>query len=469
MNSIFRLLCVVLVCCSAFACNASKPTPTAASHSAVSDERIVVLISLDGLAGFYFDDPKAEMPNLRRLAREGAFSNQMRPSTPSVTWPNHTSMVTGMTAGTHGVTGNSFLNRATLETVPLIGDTVFDKEQIVRVPTIYDLAHESGVKTAAMRWPGTRNAHSLDYAFPDTSDPKILESTTTPALLAECRAKGIWNENSTDQKGKLQHNVNDEMTAKVFHHVVVTHRPGLALLHLIDVDHDQHKYGPRTPEAYAAIGRVDKQVGEVIETLNKEFPGRATVFVVSDHGFSPINQLILPNVILRDAGLVTVKGTRIVGGSVRTVIQGGCTMVYFTDPTADKAELQSKVTAAFTNAKGIDKVVRTSELWKYGVGNPMTDKQAPDMLIFAAEGYAFGATSAGVMTFQDKPETKGTHGHNPDLPHLNATFIAWGQGIKPNTRLGPITNLDIAPTMAEIMKLRLSNPEGRVLTVVLDK
>lgn len=459
-----RVLFLGLLCFAALACQSQKPPVSRADQVS---ESIVVLISLDGLAGFYFDDPKAEMPTLRRLAREGAFSNQMRASTPSVTWPNHTSMVTGMTAGTHGVTGNSFLDRSTLQAVPLIGDTVYDKTQIVRVPTIYDLAHDAGLTTAAMRWPGTRNAPTLDYTFPDTSDPKVLESTTTPALLAECRAKGIWNENSLDDKGKLKHNVNDEMTAQVFHHVLVTHRPGLALLHLIDVDHDQHQYGPRTPEAYAAIARVDKQVGEVIETLNARFPGKATVFVVSDHGFSPINQLILPNVILRDAGLVTVKGTRITGGTVRTVIQGGCTMVYFTDPTADKAELQSKITSAFANHPGIDKVIPTADLWKYGVSNPSTDKQAPDMLLFASEGYAFGATAAGVMTFQDKPETKGTHGHNPDLPHLNATFIAWGQGIRPNTRLGPITNLDIAPTMAQIMHLPLKNPEGRVLTTIL--
>ena len=461
-----KFLLVLVVIISGFVAHA--PPGAAASPSLKQSDSVVVLISLDGLAGFYFDDPKAEMPTLRRLVAGGAFSGNMRASTPSVTWPNHTSIVTGMTAGTHGVTGNSFLDRGTNKSIALIGDAVYDKAEIVRVPTIYDLAHQAGLTTASIRWPATRNAATLDIQYGDMSDMALFEKTATPFLREECIAKGIWTETRPDKDGNPKPTVTDAMSVRVFNHIITKYRPGFALLHLIDVDHDQHQYGPRTPEAYKAIAKIDSEVAEVITHLERTYGGDFTVFIVSDHGFSPITSLILPNVILRDAGLVEVKGTQITGGSVRTVIQGGSTLVYITD-AANRDAIASKVAEIFSAHEQIDRVVTTEQLATYGVGNPATDRQAPDMILFAKEGYAFGAIAAGVMTSLDKPETKGTHGHNPDLPHLRATFIAYGKGVRPGVELGDIANLDVAPTIARLMNLPLQNAEGKVLGAALSR
>src|SRR5947207_1908672 len=105
-------------------------------------DRVVVMISVDGLAGFYLDDPKAEMPTIRKLANAGAQSSRMKASTPTVTWPNHTTLVTGVNPARHGVLGNNYFDRETGKRVRLIADPVYDKEQIVKVPTIYDLAKQ---------------------------------------------------------------------------------------------------------------------------------------------------------------------------------------------------------------------------------------------------------------------------------------------------------------------------------------
>jgi predicted AlkP superfamily pyrophosphatase or phosphodiesterase len=118
---------------------------TAGCSQTRAPQRAVVMISLDGLAGFYRDDPKAEMPTLRKLAELGATASSMKASTPTVTWPNHTTLVTGVTPARHGVVGNNYLDRATATPVVLIGDPVLDKAQILRVPTIYDLAHAAGL------------------------------------------------------------------------------------------------------------------------------------------------------------------------------------------------------------------------------------------------------------------------------------------------------------------------------------
>src|SRR6186997_733930 len=107
-----------------------------AATPAADPDRIVVLMSVDGLANFYMDDPAAEMPTIRRLAAEGAKAASMRASDPTVTWPNHTTLVTGVSPARHGVVGNNYLDRAKGEMVTLIWDPVFDKDEVVKVPTI---------------------------------------------------------------------------------------------------------------------------------------------------------------------------------------------------------------------------------------------------------------------------------------------------------------------------------------------
>src|SRR5580765_2236331 len=154
-------------------------------------DRIVVMISVDGLAGYYLDDPKAEMPTIRALAAGGARASMMKASTPTVTWPNHTTLVTGVNPARHGVLGNNYFDRETGKGVRLISDPVYDKDQIVKVPTIYDLAKDKGLKTAAIRWPATRNASTLDWTIPDMATGKPTLTFTTPRLKEACERAGI--------------------------------------------------------------------------------------------------------------------------------------------------------------------------------------------------------------------------------------------------------------------------------------
>ena len=148
---------VLAVCVTLLAFNFARgATPTAVADH----DRIVVLLSVDGLANFYMDDPRAEMPTIRKLAAEGAKAASMKASNPTVTWPNHTTLVTGDSPALHGVVGNNYFDRTTGEKVTLIWDPVYGKDEIVKVPTIYDLAKMAGLKTAGIRWPATRNARS---------------------------------------------------------------------------------------------------------------------------------------------------------------------------------------------------------------------------------------------------------------------------------------------------------------------
>ncbi len=420
---------------------------------------IVVMISVDGLAAFYFDDPKAEMPTIHALAKEGAHASSMKPVAPTVTWPNHTTLMTGVTPIKHGVVGNNYLDRSTGQRVVLIGDPVYDKMQIVKAPTIYDIAKGAGMKTAAIRWPASRNAPTLDWGMPDVLTAALTRDHTTPSLLKEAEAAGI----PVFEKGSTA-SPRDEVCTKIFNLVVREHRPQLALLHLVDVDHTEHYDGPRSPGAYAAIKTADDHVKMVLDELKRDFPGRATLFVVSDHGFSPTKQMVLPNVVLRKAGLVSDDKKE--ASAVRTVSQGGALMVYVMDPSK-QAEVVAKVRKALKGLKGISGVVGPDDLAAYGVPNGKVDPHGPDMMLFAEEGWAFGDTAAGDLSFNDKPERKGSHGHDPNLPHLHATFIAWGAGIKPGVKLGEIPNTAVAPTIAELMGLTIPNADAKPLEKVM--
>ena len=104
---------------------------------------------------------------------------------------------------------------------------------------------------------------------------------------------------------------------------------------------------------------------------------------------------------------------------------------------------------------------------EYGVADARLDPRAPDMLLFAKMGCIFGDTAAGDLPFRDKPERKGSHGHDPNFPELHATFIASGVGIKPGVNLGAISNIDVAPTLAQLLSVPLPDTDGKPLRAAL--
>jgi predicted AlkP superfamily pyrophosphatase or phosphodiesterase len=103
----------------------------------------------------------------------------------------------------------------------------------------------------------------------------------------------------------------------------------------------------------------------------------------------------------------------------------------------------------------------------YGVASVDADPHAPDVILFAKEGWAFGDTAAGALPFVQKPEKSGTHGHDPNLPDLHATFVVWGAGVRPGVKLEEISNTDVAPTMAKLLGLEMKDVDGKVLDSAL--
>src|SRR4030095_14077810 len=131
-------------------------------------------------------------------------------------------LVTGVSPAIHGVLGNNFFDRSKGENVTLIWDPDLDKDEIVKVPTIFDLAKAAGLKTAAIRWPATRNAKSLDWTIPDVGKAELVSKYTTPELLGECKAEGFDIVFGDEGKtvGTAESIEKDEMWTEVFNGIV---------------------------------------------------------------------------------------------------------------------------------------------------------------------------------------------------------------------------------------------------------
>jgi len=432
-------------------------------------DRIVVLISVDGLAHYYFDDPKAEMPTIRQLAAEGAHADRMKCSMPTVTWPNHTTLVTGVNPSKHGVIGNSYLDRSTGKIVSLIPDPIFNKDEIVLTPTVYDVAKAAGLKTAAIIWPASRGAKTLDWTVPDVFTDELFQKYGTPSLLTEFKAAGIPYEKQGAWCKSGDGESRDHMYAQMLDFVVHTHRPNLALLHLVEVDHVEHAKGPQTPEAYAAVKFADERVREVWDELKKDYPGKATLIVASDHGFFPYQQMIQPNVLLRKEGLLTAEGTKITGGKVRSVGQGGATFIYVLDQ-ANRDALIASLAEKFQSVEGVQLVITPKDYAKYGMVDPQKNPKMADLVLSAKKGYSFSDSLAGDLVVTPKTDdVKGTHGYDSNEDGLHGTFVAWGAGIKPGAKLGTINNTDVAPTIADLLGLKMPETDGQVLESILKK
>ena len=441
-----------------------------AADTATTNDNVVVLVSIDGLAAFHLDDPKINIPTLRKLAADGAVAKRMKPSLPTLTWPNHTTLVTGVTPGRHGVLGNNYWDRKEAKSIRLIPDPIFNKDEIVKVPTIYDVCHAAGLKTAGINWPASRGAKTLDWTTPDVHDQDVYEKYSTPSLFNEAKAMGLpitkHEELCNDKHGGRERDI---MYTKMLIHVIKEHRPNIAIIHLVEVDHVEHAGGPRSQETYDAIAFEDERIKEIQEALEKNFPGKATLIVTSDHGFCEVRQQIQPNVKFRQENLLKAAAGKITDRTVFALAQGGSSFIYILD-SAQRADLSKRVVSMFEKVEGIDQVIRTEDLKKAGLDTPDVDPHMPDLVLTAKDGYTFTDNAMGdVLVTPVAANTTGSHGHAPTQPSIYASFIAWGRGVKKGAKLGDINNLDVAPTAAAFLGIEMKNVDGRVLNEIMHK
>lgn len=428
----------------------------------------VVLVSVDGLAASYFDEPRAEMPFLRELARQGVRAEGMLTTFPSVTWPSHTSLVTGATPRRHGVLGNSTFDARAQREVVYIGDPVLEKDQAIRIPTLYDVAHQRGLSCGSVLWPCCNGASSLKWVIPDSNKPSLHERYTTPGLVEELAQAGIDISKLGEWGWNKQHaTARDELYTATAKYLLSRHGVNLLLVHLITPDGVEHAYGPHTPEAYAAVAQSDAHLKQIWQTLQQPpLRGHSALFVVSDHGFASVEQLIRPNVLFHRQGWLELdENQRPLRRKVWCQSQGGSAFVYVLDDSQRDA-LLGQLKPLLKALPGVAALLEPEQYTALGLPSPGENPESPHLVLAAQPGYAFDNAVTGEIT---NPSTslKGTHGHLPEPPSMHATFVAAGAGLKAGVKLPVIRNIDVAPTIAHLLGLELPSAEGRVLHEIL--
>ena len=436
-------------------------SPSWAQRSDVAHH--VVVVSIDGFAAYLVDDPKVPLPTIRRLAREGCLvEGGMTVSDPSVTWPNHTTLVTGMRPGRHGVLANGVLVRGGIGT-PVTIDPHRDQSDLVKVPTVVDVAHAAGLRTAEVNWPCTRNSKSLDDQFPDVPDAVAY---TTPRLRTELIGKGLLKDETQASFRKASVVGLDYVWTEAACHIIRERKPHLMLVHLLNNDATHHKRGAQSQEGYTANAYADMCLSRILDAIDDAgIRQQTTIVLVADHGFALTPKAIRPNVLLRQAGLLTVEDGKLTQAQVHVVPEGGIGLVYCTNP-ANAPKVAAEFKDRFIGQEGVADVLLPDRFNEVGFPHPRDYEQVPDAVLVAQDGYAISGSVTGdtlVATHEEARTSLGSHGLLAKHPQMKAMCILSGAGIRPGIRLPTVENTAIAPTIAKLLNLELPNTDAKPL------
>ena len=435
------------------------------SRSEVAAERTtdhVVLISIDGLRPEFYLDESWPAPMLQQMRQEGAHASAVRSVFPSVTYPAHTTIITGVQPAEHGIFYNS-----PFEPEGQTGRWYWE-EASIQVPTLWDAAHEAGLKTASVFWPVTVGAPidwnlpeiwPLDWERDDFTDP--LRRTATPEGLVEELEREATGR-LTPRNFSFGRLTLDERSTEMAAYLLATHKPNLLTVHLVGVDHYQHKGGRQGPMVARALAALDRCVARIVEAA--ELAGildRTTFLVTGDHGFIELHTEVRPNIWLIEAGLMEAAPDR---GTWRATVHNTSVagFVFLADPEDDEtlAEVRAIFDSQPEEVRSLFRILETEEMESLGGASDAVLGLTP-----VAGAYISSGTEPPAV----EPSSGASHGYLPDLtPEIYTGLVAWGAGIRAGSSV-PILDLDqIAPLVSELLALEMPRAEAPLPEAVLD-
>ena len=412
----------------------------------------VIVISLDAFGAASLHDPELPAPTLHALMQRGVYAASMQPINPTVTWPNHTAMVTGVNASLHHVLVNGLIVNQRTTTPPRIEMWV-PKSQLVAVPTVYDAAHQAGLTTAQVDWVAIQDTPSIDWQFAERPDPD-------GAIEQDLVRQGAITHDELVQFGKPSQAWRDRMYTRAAIDIIQQHHPDLLLLHLLALDSIEHETGFGNDSGRNTIAFLDDRVKDVVDAVRAAGElDRTTFIIVSDHGQQSVHQLLRPNVLLKQAGLQAASASQ----PSYCVTDDGFALVFQQHATAASTKALKSL---FADTPGIRSVLTPAEAAKEGWPTPAQSNQAPDLLLYAADGYAF--TEGDTGDYVTPTKEVGAHGYPNSDPLMQSIFIAAGFGIQPKGEIPAFPNLDIAPTIAQLLHVSLGTIQGKPLTGIME-
>jgi predicted AlkP superfamily pyrophosphatase or phosphodiesterase len=373
---------------------------------------------------------------------------------PSVTYPNHTTLVTGVAPAIHGIAGN-----LTFDPLQKNMEGWYWYAQDVKVPSLFDAVHAKGGVTLGFGWPVTAGSLSITDNVPEywraysSEDVKVVRAVSTLGL-----AERINKLSGTTFAATLGVTVAaDAARAKAAAALIAADHPQFSAVHLSSLDETQHDNGPDTAQSRANIEALDGIVGTLIAAARRAEPD-VVVALVSDHGFASISHDVNLVSAFADAGLVTEENGKVKSWLAMPWYQAGSDIIVLAhaDDAAVKAKTEALLAKLAADPKnGIAGFIDRAEIAKRG------GAKDADFWVSFAPGYKAGKAISGPLI---TPSTdKGTHGYFPEWDAMRSTFVIAGPGIPAGKNLGEIDMRDIAPTLAKIMDVSLPRATGKPL------
>ncbi|KAB7780839.1 ectonucleotide pyrophosphatase/phosphodiesterase [Xanthomonas sacchari] len=413
MSSVLRstLVCATLLlgACASAPSTSPHATAAAAAPSAAVPARLptpVLLISIDGLRADMLD--RGITPNLSRMVHDGVRAQWMSPSYPSLTFPNHYTIATGLRPDHHGIVHNSMQD-------PLLGTFQLSDRAAVSDgrwwggEPIWVGVEKAGLHAATWAWPGSEAA--IQGVRP--SRRQAFDADMPP------------NARVDQVLGWL-----DDPSAP---------RPQLLTLYFEQVDEAGHEHGPESREYAQAVARIDAAIGHLLDGLAQRGElDRINLVLVSDHGMAAVP----PKQVLAVEEMVPPQQVTVIsyGQSVGIVPRPG-----------QEAAVEARLLGAHPQYD----CWRKGELparWHYG-SNP----RIPPIVCQMHEGW----DALPRARIAEKPRSlRGSHGYDPALPSMRAVFVARGPAFRQGVTLAPIDNVDVYPLLTRLLGIPAAPNDG---------
>lgn len=335
-----------------------------------------MLVSVDGLDQRYLSQRDAlglKIPNLRRLLKEGEWADGVVGEIPTITWPSHTTMLTGVPPAVHGIQRNQVWEYS-----------------LIKVKTLWDELRSSGRTTAAITWPVTVGA-PITWNLPENFQKRQGGSMDLAAIAAKA-TPGLIAEISRQYPSFPQQWMDDRTRTLATVFLIREKHPDFLALHLADLDAEEHETRPFSTESKAILEYTDELIGQILATLPKD----TTFALASDHGFVSVEKTVHPAV-------------------------GKATPFWVTAGDAKEAAELDRL--SHDPANGIGRRIPSAEWRRFlpSTPEPAAAYEPADLFLFSPN------PTDGPY---GKPAEIGTHGLWPGRPAYRSVFVLWGPGIK---------------------------------------
>jgi predicted AlkP superfamily pyrophosphatase or phosphodiesterase len=424
----------------------------------------VLMISVDGMKPEYVleaEQRNLKIPYLRSLVRSGTHAAGVIGVWPTVTYPSHTTLVTGVSPAEHGV-----LSNVEFDPEQHLKEAWYWYADQIRVPTLWRVTHAAHLTTASVGWPVTVGATDIDYLIPEywrnTAPTKDLNPSDRYLIAALSRPDGLLAEmqkslgpymmaNDTSLQG-------DEVKTRFAIDILRRHKPAFMTVHLSSLDDAEHGHGAFSAEANRDLEAVDSMLADLAAAARVANPA-AIVVIVSDHGFTTLTHRVNLLIPFLHAGLVTsaldpaTQMPKLASWKAQPWGAGGMAAVMLHDPVepgTERAVGELLQSLAADPGNGIARIDGRVDIARHGA--------FPDaaFLVIMKPGFYATASLNGELV-SEFPGGHGGHGFSPEYPEMRAAFFIVGAGIARGRDLGVIDMRQIAPTLAQLLGVSLSD------------